>query len=66
MAPLKLRELLLQAKDIIGTRKILFGTDGFVPEMIEVAAQQFERIDYLTEEEKERILGLNAKKLLNI
>jgi predicted TIM-barrel fold metal-dependent hydrolase len=66
MAPLKLRELLLVAKDIIGTHKILFGTDGFVPEMIEVAIQQFERVDYLTDKEKANILGLNAKKLLNL
>jgi predicted TIM-barrel fold metal-dependent hydrolase len=66
MAPVRLRNLLLIAKDIIGTHKILFGTDGFVPEMIEVALRQFERIDYLTEKEKANILGLNAKKLLNL
>jgi len=66
MAPLKLKELLLVAKDIIGTQKILFGTDGFVPEMIEIATQQFERVDYLTEKDKANILGLNARKLLNL
>ena len=66
MAPLKLRELLLIAKDIIGTQKILFGTDGFIPEMIEMATQLFEQVDYLTEKDKENILGLNAKKLLNL
>lgn len=66
MAPLKLRELLLIARDIIGTHKILFGTDGFVPEMIEIAIQQFEGVDYLTEKEKAKIFGLNAKKLLNL
>jgi predicted TIM-barrel fold metal-dependent hydrolase len=66
MAPYKLRELLLEAKDIIGTHKILFGTDGFVPEMIEVATSQFEKVDYLTEEEKANILGKNAKILLNL
>jgi len=66
MAPLKLRDLLLMAKDIIGTHKILFGTDGFVPEMIEMATHQFERVDYLTEKEKANILGLNAKKLLKL
>ena len=66
MAPLKLRELLLIARDIIGTHKILFGTDGFGPEMIEIAIQQFERVDYLTEKEKANIFGLNAKKLLNL
>jgi len=66
MAPLKLRELLLIAKDIIGTHKILFGTDGFVPEMIEMATHLFERVDYLTEKDKANILGLNAKQLLNL
>ena len=66
MAPLKLRELLLIAKDIIGTHKILFGTDGFIPEMIEIAINQFEKVDYLTEKEKTNIFGLNAKKLLNL
>lgn len=66
MAPYKLRKLLLEAKDIIGTHKILFGTDGFVPEMIEVATSQFEKVDYLTEEEKANILGKNAKILLNL
>ena len=66
MAPLKLKELLLVAKDIIGTHKILFGTDGFVPEMIEMATHQFEQVDYLTEKEKANILGLNAKKLLKL
>ena len=66
MAPLKLRELLLIAKDIIGTQKILFGTDGFVPEMIEMATLLFEQVDYLTEKDKANILGLNAKKLLNL
>ena len=66
MAPLKLRELLLFAKDIIGTHKILFGTDGFIPEMIEIAMEQFEKVDYLTERDKAKILGLNAKKLLNL
>lgn len=66
MAPVKLKELLLTAKDIIGTHKILFGTDGFVPEMIEIAVHQFEEIKYLTENEKANIFGLNAKKLLNL
>jgi predicted TIM-barrel fold metal-dependent hydrolase len=66
MAPLKLKELLLVARDIIGTHKILFGTDGFVPEMIELATQQFEQVDYLSQKEKANILGFNAKKLLNL
>ncbi|TFF86185.1 MAG: amidohydrolase [Promethearchaeota archaeon] len=66
MAPLRLRDILLVAKDIIGTHKILFGTDGFVPEMIEIAVEQFERIDILTKREKEKILGLNAMKILGL
>ena len=66
MAPLKLRELLLMAKDIIGTHKILFGTDGFVPEMIEIAVDCFNKVDYLTKSEIEQIMGLNAMKLLGL
>lgn len=66
MAPYKLKELLLTAKDIIGTHKILFGTDGFIPEMIEVATNHFESIDYLTQNDKNKILGMNAMKLLNL
>lgn len=66
MAPLKLRELLLVAKDIIGTHKILFGTDGFVPEMIEIAVDCFNKVDYLIKEEIEQIMGLNAMKLLGL
>ncbi len=66
MALLKLRELLLVAKDIIGTHKILFGTDGFVPEMIEIAVDYFNKVDYLTKSEIDQIMGLNAMKLLGL
>lgn len=66
MAPLKLKELLLNAKDIIGTHKILFGTDGFVPEMIEIAVNYFNQVDYLTSKEIDQIMGLNAMKLLEL
>jgi predicted TIM-barrel fold metal-dependent hydrolase len=66
MAPLKLKELLLVAKDIIGTHKILFGTDGFVPEMIEIAVDYFNQVDYLSNIEIDQIMGLNAMKLLDL
>ncbi|MFX0177874.1 MAG: amidohydrolase family protein [Candidatus Hodarchaeota archaeon] len=66
MAPYKLNDLLLQAKDVIGTHKILFGTDAFVPEIIEIAVNYFDTVDYLSEEDIDKILGLNAAKLLKI
>ena len=66
MMPKRLEELLLQAKEIIGTRKILFGSDGSLPEMIEIAVNYFNDADFLTKEEIDKILGLNAQKLLKI
>jgi hypothetical protein len=66
MMPSRLKELLIQAKEIIGTHKILFGSDGNIPEMIEIAANYFDNIDFLTKEDLENILGLNAVKLLNL
>ncbi|MEJ2252324.1 MAG: amidohydrolase family protein [Candidatus Lokiarchaeota archaeon] len=66
MMPYRLRELLLRAKDIIGTEKILFGTDGFIPEMIEVAMNFFNECDYLSSNEIENILGNNAIKILKL
>ncbi|MHA1500104.1 MAG: amidohydrolase family protein, partial [Promethearchaeota archaeon] len=41
MMPKRLEQFLLQAKEIIGTRKILFGSDGSLPEMIEIALDYF-------------------------
>jgi predicted TIM-barrel fold metal-dependent hydrolase len=66
MAPYKLKNLLLEAKDIIGTHKILFGTDGFIAEMIEIAFDFFNDVNYLSKEDIDRILGLNGAKLLNL
>jgi len=66
MMPNRLKELLLRAKEIIGLHKILFGTDGFVPEMIEIAAQYFDDVDFLSNKEIDMILGTNAKKILKI
>lgn len=66
MMPSRLRELLIQAKEIIGTHKILFGSDGNNPEMIEIAINYFDEIDFLTKDDLENILGLNAAKLLNL
>ncbi|MHA1626266.1 MAG: amidohydrolase family protein, partial [Promethearchaeota archaeon] len=66
MMPKRLEELLLQAKEIIGTRKILFGSDGSLPEMIEIAFDYINNADFLTKEDIDNILGLNAQKLLKI
>ena len=66
MMPLRLRDFLIYAKDLIGIDKILFGSDGFVPEMIEIAVNYFEDIDFLSSNEIEKIMGINAQKILNI
>jgi predicted TIM-barrel fold metal-dependent hydrolase len=66
MMPSRLRELLIQANEIIGVHKILYGSDGNNPEMIEIAVNYFDNIDFLTKEEIEKIMGLNAAKLLNL
>jgi len=66
MMPKHLEELLLQAKEIIGTRKILFGSDGSLPEMIEIAVNYFNNAEFLTQQDLENIMGKNAQKLLRI
>jgi hypothetical protein len=66
MMPKRLEEFLLRAKELIGTDKILFGSDGFAPEMIEMTVNHFENIDYLSKNEIDKIMGLNAKHLLNL
>jgi predicted TIM-barrel fold metal-dependent hydrolase len=66
MMPDHLKSLLIQAKEITGIDKVLFGTDGFLPEMIEIAVNFFNDVDYLTKEDLHKILGLNAAKLLEI
>ncbi len=66
MMPSRLKELLIKANEVIGVNKILFGSDGNTPEMIEIAVNYFDDVDFLTDEEIEKILGLNAAKLLNL
>jgi predicted TIM-barrel fold metal-dependent hydrolase len=66
MMPSRLKELLIRAKEIIGVQKILFGSDGNTPEMIEIAVDYFDDIDFLSKEEVEKILGLNGAKLLGL
>jgi predicted TIM-barrel fold metal-dependent hydrolase len=66
MMPNHLKALLIQAKEITGLDKILFGSDGFLPEMVEIAINYFRDADFLTKEEIKKILGLNAQKLLNL
>lgn len=66
MIPHRLQEFLIRAEELIGTNKILFGSDGFVPEMIEMTVKYFEKIDYLSTRDINRIMGINAKKLLKL
>ncbi|MHA1932113.1 MAG: amidohydrolase family protein [Promethearchaeota archaeon] len=66
MMPARLRELLIRAKEMIGVHKILFGSDGNSPEMIEIAVEYFDNVDFLTKEDLVQILGLNAVKLLKL
>ncbi len=66
MMPSRLKELLIQAKEMIGTHKIIFGSDGTIPEMIEIAVNYFDECDFLNKDDIERILGLNAVKLLKL
>lgn len=66
MMPKRLRKFLLRAKELIGLNKILFGSDGFIPEMIELTVSQLEKADYLSEKDINRIMGLNAKMLLGL
>ncbi|MBD3197544.1 MAG: amidohydrolase family protein [Candidatus Lokiarchaeota archaeon] len=66
MMPNRLKEFLLRAKELIGLDKILFGSDGFIPEMIEMTVNLFEGVDFLRKEEKSKILGENSGELLNI
>lgn len=66
MMPSRLKELLIRANEVIGVHKILYGSDGNNPEMIEIAVNYYDNIDFLTKEEVEKIMGLNAMKLLNL
>jgi predicted TIM-barrel fold metal-dependent hydrolase len=66
MMPARLKELLIQANEIIGVHKILFGSDGNTPEMIEIAVDYFDKIDFLSNEEVEKIMGINGAKLLGL
>ncbi len=66
MMPDGLKSALIRAKDVIGLDKIFYGSDGFCPEFVEFCMKRFLEIDYLTELEIHKILGLNAKKFLNI
>ena len=66
MIPNRLKEILLQANEIIGMNRILFGSDAFTPEMLEITTNYFNNCDFLVKDEIDKIMGLNAKKLLNI
>ncbi|MHA1145276.1 MAG: amidohydrolase family protein [Candidatus Helarchaeota archaeon] len=66
MMPRRLKDFLMRTREIIGLDKILFGSDTFVPEMIEVTARYFNDVSFLSREEVKKILGLNAKRLLHL
>ncbi|MBD3228170.1 MAG: amidohydrolase family protein [Candidatus Lokiarchaeota archaeon] len=65
MMPNRLEKFLLRAKEIIGVEKILFGSDAFTPEMLEMTVNNFNTIESLGAKEKDRILGGNARKILS-
>lgn len=59
--------LLRQVVDMAGTDKILFGSDQMnVPQMIPVGVSAIQEASFLSEEDKRKILGDNARKLLGI
>jgi hypothetical protein len=64
MMPDRLKDFILHAKELLGIEKLLFGSDGFIPEMIEFTVNTFENVDYLSKDEIEKIMGLNAQRLL--
>ncbi len=66
MMPNKLRDILLHAREVIGLNKILYGSDGFCPEMVEACVKLVEESNYLTPVEIKKIMGLNAQKLLKL
>ena len=66
MMPNRLKDFLLRAKELIGLDKILFGSDGFLLEMIEIAVNYFNDAEFLTQQDLENIMGGNAQKLLNL
>ncbi|TXT66937.1 MAG: Amidohydrolase [Promethearchaeota archaeon] len=64
MMPNRLKEFIIHAKELIGIDKLLFGSDGFIPEMIEMTVNMFEDVSYLSKEEIEKIMGWNAERIL--
>jgi hypothetical protein len=66
MMPNRLKNFLIRAKEMIGTKKILFGSDAFCQEMLEITIGYFNEVDFLTRNEVDQILGLNAVKLLKL
>jgi predicted TIM-barrel fold metal-dependent hydrolase len=48
----------------LGAHRVLFGSDGIF--MMEESIQKVRNADFISESDKEKILGQNAKKLLNL
>jgi len=59
--------LLRQVVETVGADKILFGSDQMnVPQMIPVGVAAIQEAPYLSEEDKRKILGDNARRLLGL
>jgi len=59
--------LLRQVVETVGADKILFGSDQMdVPQMISVGVSAIQEADFLSDDDKHKILGDNARKLLGI
>jgi predicted TIM-barrel fold metal-dependent hydrolase len=59
--------LLRQVTETVGTDKILFGSDQMnMPQMIPVGVNAIQEASFLSEDDKRKILGDNARKLLGI
>ncbi len=66
MMPFQIKSFLLQAKDLIGVNKILYGSDAIIPELLDMTIEYINNLDILSSKEKRQILGLNAAHLLNL
>ncbi|MFL6276550.1 MAG: amidohydrolase family protein [Blastocatellia bacterium] len=67
LGPSVFNRMLKEAVETVGSDRILFGSDQMVwPQMITPAVQAIKRADYLTAEDKRRILWENAASLLRV
>jgi predicted TIM-barrel fold metal-dependent hydrolase len=67
LKPAGFHRLLRQVVETVGADKILFGSDQMnMPQMIPVAVSAIREAPFLSEEDKRKILGDNARRLLGI